>query len=62
MKKRTRATTQRILMMTAKPVNTVAARKAGERMVPKSSRRPRQISLPSWLKIKHKYQMGRDKN
>ena len=49
MKKRTKATTQRMAVMTARPVKTVAARKAGERIVPKSSKRPRQISLPSWL-------------
>ena len=52
MKKRTKATTQRMLMMTASPVKTVAARNAGDKIVPKSSRRPRQISLPSWLQVK----------
>ena len=52
MKKRMKEMMQRMLMMTAIPTKTVAALKAGERMVPKSSRRPRQISVPSWLKFK----------
>ena len=50
MKKRMKEMMQRMLMMTAIPTNTVAALKAGERMVPKSSKRPRQMSVPSWLK------------
>ena len=52
MKKRMKEMMQRMLMMTAIPTKTVAALKAGERMVPKSSRRPLQISVPSWLKFK----------
>ena len=40
-----------MLMMTEMPTKTVAARNAGDKMVPKSSRRPRQISVPSWLKM-----------
>ena len=51
MKKRMKEMMQRMLMMTAMPTKTVAALKAGERIVPKSSRRPRQISVPSWLKF-----------
>ena len=52
MKKRMKEMMQRMLMMTAIPTKTVAALKAGERMVPKSSRRPLQISVPSWLKFR----------
>ena len=51
MKKRTKEMMQRMLMITEIPTKTVAARKAGERIVPKSSKRPRQISVPSWLKL-----------
>ena len=50
MKKRMKEMMQRMLMMTAIPTKTVAALKAGERIVPKSSNRPLQISVPSWLK------------
>ena len=49
---------QMMLMMTAIPTKTVAARKAGDKIVPKSSRRPRHISVPSWLKQIHvKYKL-----
>ena len=51
MKNRTKEMMQMMLMMTEMPTKTVAARKAGDKMVPKSSRRPRQISVPSWLKM-----------
>ena len=49
-KNRMKEMRQMMLMITAIPTKTVAALKAGERMVPKSSSRPRQISVPSWLK------------
>ena len=51
MKNRTKEMMQMMLMMTEMPTKTVAARNAGDKMVPKSSRRPRQISVPSWLKM-----------
>ena len=50
-KKSTIARIQIRIMITAIPTKTVAARKAGDRIDEKSSRRPRQISRPSWLKI-----------
>lgn len=50
-RKSTIARIQIRIMITAIPTKTVAARKAGDRIDEKSSRRPRQISRPSWLKI-----------
>ena len=51
MKKRMNAMMQMMLIMTAIPTNTVAALKAGDKIVPKSSSLPLHISVPSWLKL-----------
>ena len=50
MKNKTKAMMQMMLMITAIPTKTVAALKAGDKIVPKSSSLPLQISVPSWLK------------
>ena len=57
MKKRMNAMMQMMLIMTAIPTNTVAALKAGDKIVPKSSSLPLHISVPSWLKLSQSLQI-----
>ena len=45
MKKRTKVIMERMLIRMAGPVKTVAARNAGEGIVPKSSKRPRKLTV-----------------